>query len=153
MARRTKKALTPRWRRRVWNASDPPFSYEMATFYVLAHVPYFICLWVMVGFHWDLAGVAPGTTHVVNEMMFWFRVTAWLMLAWTVALGVSASIPWQRRTRRRLPIIVLAILTSLLLVETAQQASIVVERRTYPEGFGSFEFRYDPATQKWFYQP
>ena len=100
MARRTPQALTPRWRRRVWNASDPPFSYELVTFYVLAHVPYIVCLWIVFNaFRLDEAGFDLHNPEEIHEMMYWFRVTAWLLLGWTVALGVSTLVPWQRRTR------------------------------------------------------
>jgi hypothetical protein len=154
MARRTPQSLTPRWRRRVWNASEPPFSYELAVFYVLAHVPYFICLWIIFNaFPYDMIVYAAGTAEVIREMMFWLRTSAWLMFTWTIALGVSASIPWQGRTRKRLPIIALAVLISWLLVDVAHQASAMAERRAYPEDFGELDFRYDPASQKWFYQP
>jgi hypothetical protein len=147
MARRTKEALTPRWRRRVWNESAPPFSYELVVFYVLAHLPYFLRLWVMTGLRWDMHGVAPGTAGVVNEMMSWFRITAWLILAWTVTLGISAWIPRNQRSRARLAIILFAIVISVELVVTAYFASNSVNGLIFSELFGGFEFRYDPASQ------
>jgi cell division protein FtsW (lipid II flippase) len=153
MARRTPQALTPRWRRREWNASDPPFSYEMATFYVLAHVPWFFCFYSIVGIYVSRDHSVPATVIAMNEMMFWFRVCAWMLLAWTVALGVSAWIPRDQRSRARLAIIAFAILISAELVVTAQLASISVENLISPELSGSFEFRFDPASQKWFHHP
>lgn len=153
MARRTPQALTPRWRRRVWNESELPFSYELAVFYVLAHLPYFICLWVIIDWHLGFDGFAPKTQQLVAEMMFWLRVSAWLMLGWTIALGVSTVVPWSQRVRHRLPMIAFAVLISAELVFVAHLASDAADKLSYPEPYGQFEFRYDPATQKWFYQP
>ena len=48
---------------------------------------------------------------------------------------------------------VLAGLISWLLVEAAYGASELMEGRPYPERFDVFEFRYDPASEKWQYQP
>jgi hypothetical protein len=126
----------------------------LAVFYVLAHVPYFICLWfVLIAFPFDKFGYLAGTAESIRDMMAWLRASAWLMFLWTIALGISAAVPWHTRTKKRLPIIALAVLISGLLVFVVHQASAMAKRRAYPERFGSFDFRYDPDSQNWFYQP